>query len=52
VIYSISSPAPLDLIVTNLPSVREATAADHPDLRLEPADAVFAPGDGLGLTGD
>jgi release factor glutamine methyltransferase len=43
-----SVPAPLDLIVANLPYVPEATAADHPDLWLEPADAVFAAGDGLG----
>jgi release factor glutamine methyltransferase len=41
-------PAPLDLIVANLPFVPEATAADHPDLWTEPADAVFAAGDGLG----
>jgi release factor glutamine methyltransferase len=42
-------PAPLDLIVANLPYVPEAAAADHPDLWIEPADAVFAAGDGLGL---
>ncbi|MGH2999529.1 MAG: hypothetical protein ACRDNM_09535 [Gaiellaceae bacterium] len=41
-------PTPLDLIVANLPYVPEAAAADHPDLRIEPADAVFAAGDGLG----
>ena len=41
-------PTPLDLIVTNLPYVPEAAAADHPDLWIEPADAVFAAGDGLG----
>lgn len=42
-------PAPLDLIVANLPYVPEAAAADHPDLWIEPVDAVFAAGDGLGL---
>ncbi len=41
-------PAPLDLIVANLPYVPQAAAADHPDLWTEPADAVFAAGDGLG----
>jgi methylase of polypeptide subunit release factors len=41
-------PAPLDLIVANLPYVPEAAAADHPDLWTEPAEAVFAAGDGLG----
>jgi release factor glutamine methyltransferase len=41
-------PAPLDLIVANLPYLPEAAAADHPDLWVEPADAVFAAGDGLG----
>lgn len=40
-------PAPLDLIVANLPYVPEAMAANHPELWLEPSDAVFAPGDGL-----
>ena len=40
-------PAPVDLIVANLPYVPVATAADHPDLWVEPADAVFAAGDGL-----
>jgi release factor glutamine methyltransferase len=42
-------PGPLDLIVANLPYLAAATAASHPDLRSEPFDAVFAPGDGLGL---
>ena len=41
-------PTPLDLIVANLPYVPEAAAADRPDLWIEPADAVFAAGDGLG----
>jgi release factor glutamine methyltransferase len=40
-------PKPLDLIVANLPYLPEDTAAEHPDLRCEPARAVFAPGDGL-----
>jgi release factor glutamine methyltransferase len=42
-------PRPLDVIVANLPYLAAATAASHPDLRSEPFDAVFAPGDGLGL---
>jgi release factor glutamine methyltransferase len=41
-------PAPVDLIVANLPYLPRATAAEHPDLLAEPFDAVFAPGDGLG----
>ena len=41
-------PAPLDLIVANLPYLAARTAASHPDLRDEPFDAVFAAGDGLG----
>jgi release factor glutamine methyltransferase len=41
-------PPPLDLIVANLPYVPHAAAAKHPDLRREPASAVFAAGDGLG----
>ena len=40
-------PGPLDVIVANLPYLAAATAASHPDLRAEPFDAVFAPGDGL-----
>jgi release factor glutamine methyltransferase len=40
-------PEPLDLIVANLPYLPEAAAAEHPDLRREPARAVFAAGDGL-----
>lgn len=41
-------PAPLDLIVANLPYLAARTAPDHPDLREEPFAAVFAGGDGLG----
>ena len=40
-------PAPVDLIVANLPYLAEARAADYPDLSSEPFDAVFAAGDGL-----
>ena len=41
-------PAPLDLIVANLPYLAASTAERYPDLRAEPFDAVFAAGDGLG----
>jgi release factor glutamine methyltransferase len=41
-------PKPLELIVANLPYLPAAAAAEHPDLRREPARAVFAAGDGLG----
>lgn len=41
-------PAPLDLIVANLPYLPASSAAEHPDLVGEPFDSVFAPGDGLG----
>ncbi|MGH3038264.1 MAG: methyltransferase [Gaiellaceae bacterium] len=41
-------PAPVDLIVANLPYVPESTAAEHPDLLVEPFESVFATGDGLG----
>jgi release factor glutamine methyltransferase len=40
-------PAPLDLIVANLPYVPVSTALEHPDLWAEPFESVFAPGDGL-----
>ena len=40
-------PGPLDLIVANLPYLAASTAPQHPDLRGEPFDAVFAPGEGL-----
>jgi release factor glutamine methyltransferase len=41
-------PAPLDLIVANLPYVAAATDDEHVELREEPFAAVFARGDGLG----
>jgi HemK-like putative methylase len=41
-------PAPVDLIVANLPSRPDSTAFEYPDLLAEPFDSVFAPGDGLG----
>jgi release factor glutamine methyltransferase len=41
-------PAPVDLVVANLPYLPAVTAEHYPDLEAEPADAVFAPGDGLG----
>lgn len=41
-------PAPVDLIVANLPYLPASTAAEHPDLLVEPFDSVFAPDDGLG----
>ena len=40
-------PAPVDLIVANLPYVPASAAAEHPDLSAEPFESVFAPGDGL-----
>lgn len=36
-----------DVIVANLPYVPASSASDHPELRVEPFDAVFAGGDGL-----
>ncbi len=41
-------PAPVDLIVANLPYLPASAAAEHPDLWAEPFASVFAPGDGLG----
>lgn len=41
-------PAPVDLIVANLPYLPASAAPEHPDLLVEPFDSVFAPGDGLG----
>jgi release factor glutamine methyltransferase len=43
-------PGLLDLIVANLPYLPERLRleSEYADLSLEPADAVFAPGDGLG----
>jgi HemK-like putative methylase len=38
----------IDLVVANLPYLPAAEAPLHPELAAEPADAVFAPGDGLG----
>jgi release factor glutamine methyltransferase len=42
-------PAPVDAIVANLPYLPLAERYRHPDLWAEPRDAVFAPGDGLGI---
>jgi release factor glutamine methyltransferase len=38
---------PIDVVVANLPYLPEEHAERYPDLAAEPADAVFAPGDGL-----
>jgi release factor glutamine methyltransferase len=45
-----SVPGRLDLVVANLPYLPEKVRLEgkYADLRTEPADAVFAPGDGLG----
>ena len=40
-------PGQVDLVVANLPYLPAADAALHPDLAAEPAEAVFAEGDGL-----
>jgi release factor glutamine methyltransferase len=40
-------PAPVDLIVANLPYLAAHSADRYPDLAAEPFDAVFAAGDGL-----
>jgi release factor glutamine methyltransferase len=40
-------PGELDVVVANLPYLPLSDAAEHPELDAEPADAVFAPGDGL-----
>jgi release factor glutamine methyltransferase len=40
-------PAPLDVIVANLPYLPERDAARYPELAVEPFGAVFAAGDGL-----
>jgi release factor glutamine methyltransferase len=42
-------PGPIDVIVANLPYLPYSERPLHPDLELEPVDAVFAPGDGLDL---
>lgn len=41
-------PEPVDLVVANLPYLPVVERASHPDLAAEPAEAVFAAGDGLG----
>jgi release factor glutamine methyltransferase len=41
-------PGAIDLVVANLPYLPSSEAPLHPELADEPADAVFAPGDGLG----
>ena len=40
-------PSVVDLVVANLPYLPAAEAARFPDLAAEPADSVFAAGDGL-----
>ena len=40
-------PAPVDLIVANLPYLAVASVAEHAELRTEPLAAVFTAGDGL-----
>jgi release factor glutamine methyltransferase len=40
-------PGVVDLVVANLPYLPTADARQFPDLAGEPAEAVFAPGDGL-----
>lgn len=40
-------PAPVDLIVANLPYLPASVATEHPDLMTEPFESVFTPGDGL-----
>lgn len=42
-------PAELDLVVANLPYLPERDRSRYPDLLSEPDQAIFAPGDGLGL---
>jgi release factor glutamine methyltransferase len=41
-------PGRIDVVVANLPYLPRSERALHPDLDIEPDDAVFAPGDGLG----
>jgi release factor glutamine methyltransferase len=41
-------PGRIDVVVANLPYLPRSERTLHPDLELEPDDAVFAPGDGLG----
>jgi release factor glutamine methyltransferase len=42
-------PANLDLVAANLPYLAERLQPHRPELAGEPPEAVFAPGDGLGL---
>jgi release factor glutamine methyltransferase len=42
-------PGAIDLIVANLPYLPRRSRPCYPDLRVEPEDAVFSPGDGLDL---
>jgi methylase of polypeptide subunit release factors len=42
-------PGKFDVIVANLPYLPEADRPLYPDLAGEPDEALFAPGDGLGL---
>ncbi|MDQ3858123.1 MAG: class I SAM-dependent methyltransferase, partial [Actinomycetota bacterium] len=42
-------PRTIDLIVANLPYLPRRSRRRYPDLRAEPEDAVFSPGDGLDL---
>ena len=41
-------PGGLDLVVANLPYLPDSLREERPELAAEPAEAVFAPGDGLG----
>ena len=41
-------PGSLDLVVANLPYLPDSLRAERPELAGEPAEACFAPGDGLG----
>ncbi len=41
-------PGGLDLVVANLPYLPDSLRSERPELVGEPAEAVFAPGDGLG----
>jgi release factor glutamine methyltransferase len=40
-------PAPIDMIVANLPYLPKAAALNYPELAAEPSESVFADGDGL-----
>jgi release factor glutamine methyltransferase len=42
-------PGAIDLIVANLPYLPRRSRPCYPDLRVEPEDALFSPGDGLDL---